>query len=104
VSKIITISNQVERDAFVSQAPSLLADIQNNLLAEAKARIASNPNGWTRVVWCKPTGPLLAAITDELKKHQLSIRIAPLDQPTEIGVCVFTGKPGVEEIIIGKSY
>ena len=52
----------------------------------------------------KPTGAELEAIGDRLKALKLTIRNAPLDQPATFGACVFTGRPGVEEILIGRAY
>ncbi len=39
-----------------------------------------------------------------LKAQKLTIRNAPMDQPASFGACIFSGAPGVEEILIGRSY
>jgi prolyl-tRNA synthetase len=39
-----------------------------------------------------------------LKGLKLTIRNAPLQQPDSFAPCLFTGKPGVEEILIGRAY
>jgi prolyl-tRNA synthetase len=44
------------------------------------------------------------AIEDQLKALKLTIRNAPMDQPETKGKCIFTGKDGVEEILIARSY
>ena len=40
----------------------------------------------------------------KLKALKLTIRNAPLQQPESFAPCLFTGKPGVEEILIGRAY
>jgi prolyl-tRNA synthetase len=111
---------------FIAFAPSLLTDIQAALHGEAKARLTGNIRrditdwagveayfgsgeddafkGWLRVVWNKPTGAELDAVDARLKALKLTIRNAPLDQPAAFGPCIFTGKPGVQEILIGRAY
>jgi prolyl-tRNA synthetase len=39
-----------------------------------------------------------------LKALKLTIRNAPLHQPAQHGVCIFTGAPGVEQILIARAY
>jgi prolyl-tRNA synthetase len=113
------------RQDFIEQAVHFLAEIQAGLYAEAKARLDNNIKrdvtswdgiatyfgedddafkGWLRIAWSKPTGDGLAAVEAKLKTLKLTIRNAPLDQPLEFAPCVFTGAPGVEEILIGRSY
>jgi prolyl-tRNA synthetase len=115
---------------FIEGAVRLLAEIQAGLYAEAKARLDANIRrdiesfealaahfgededsfkGWVRVAWSRPTGADLEAIGHKLKALKLTIRNAPADQKPkemggEFGVCIFTGKPGVEEILIGRAY
>ena len=60
--------------------------------------------GWVRVAWSKPTGDELEKIGQKLKALKLTIRNAPGDQPKEFAPCIFSGKPGVEEILIGRAY
>jgi prolyl-tRNA synthetase len=40
----------------------------------------------------------------KLKALKLTIRNAPRSQPVTFGKCVFTGAPGVEEILIARAY
>jgi prolyl-tRNA synthetase len=110
---------------FVEGAVQLLAEIQAGLYAEAKARLDGNIKtgltsfdavasyfgedddafkGWVRVAWSKPTGAALEAAEQKLKALKLTIRNAPEDQPDSFGKCIFTGSPGVEEILIGRAY
>jgi prolyl-tRNA synthetase len=114
---------------FVEGAAQLLAEIQAGLYAEAKARLdgnirrdfasfealaayfgeddessVENIRGWVRAPWSKPSGDALEAVGARLKALKLTIRNAPADQPAECGACIFTGKPGVEEILIGRAY
>jgi len=124
-------SKALGRAEFVAAAPALLAEIQAGLFAEAKARLdasirsdiksfdelaayygpaaedddaATAFKGWVRAPWCKPSGEALEAVEQRLKSLKLTIRNAPMDQPASFGPCLFTGAPGVEEILIGRSY
>jgi len=113
------------RQDFLENIVQLLAEIQAGLYAEAKHRLDSNIRsgvtdwagvedyfagdedsfkGWLRVSWSRPTGAELDAIDTKLKGLKLTIRNAPLEQPRDFPPCLFTGKPGVEEILIGRAY
>ena len=127
--KVVSIS--MARDKFVSGAPALLAEIQNALYSEAKARLDANIRadiktfdelaayfgpaaedddaaaafkGWVRAPWSRPTGEALEAVSVKLKSLKLTLRNAPLDQKGGSGACLFTGLPGVEDILIGRAY
>jgi prolyl-tRNA synthetase len=110
---------------FLEGAVQLLAEIQAGLYAEAKARLDANVKtgvtdwkgvedyyagnedefkGWLRISWSKPSGAELDKVDQKLKGLKLTIRVAPLDQPANFAPCLFTGAPGVEEILIGRSY
>ncbi len=110
---------------FIEGAVQLLAEIQAGLYAEAKARLDGNIRrdiltfeamadyfgeddegfkGWVRVAWARPSGEALDAVGVKLKAMKLTIRNAPGDQPEKFGACIFSGKPGVEEILIGRAY
>ena len=124
-------SHNLPRADFIAAAPGLLAEIQANLYAEAKARLEANIRtdmksfddlaaffgpaaedddaaatfkGWVRASWSKPTGEALDAIVARLKTLKLTIRNAPMDQPTTFGPCIFSGEPGVQEILIARAY
>ena len=107
------------------KAVQLLAEIQHGLYAEAKARLDANIisgvtdwagveayfsgdedafKGWLKVSWSRPSGAELDAVEQKLKGLKLTIRNAPLSQPDSFAPCLFTGKPGVEEILIGRAY
>ncbi|HWA69066.1 MAG TPA: proline--tRNA ligase [Rhizomicrobium sp.] len=107
------------------KAVQLLAEIQHALYAEAKARLDANITsgvtdwkgvedyyaggddefkGWLKVAWSKPSGAELEAVDARLKTLKLTIRNAPLQQPGSMAACLFTGRPGVEEILIGRAY
>ncbi|MBV9550750.1 MAG: proline--tRNA ligase [Alphaproteobacteria bacterium] len=110
---------------FLEGAAQLLEEIQAGLYAEAKARLDSNIKrgitdwagvenyfaggddefkGWLRVAWSRPSGAELEAVDAKLKALKLTIRNAPMDQPASFAPCLFTGKPGAEEILIGRAY
>ncbi len=124
-------SQAMSRDEFIDAAPGLLAAIQQTLFEEAKARLDANIRtdlttfeqvaeyfgkvsdeeeeasafkGWVRASWSRPTGEALDAVEQRLKAFKLTLRNAPMNQPSSFGPCVFTGEPGVEEILIGRSY
>jgi prolyl-tRNA synthetase len=114
------------RQEFIEEKiVQLLAEIQHGLYSEAKARLDANIisgvtdwkgvedyfaggdddfKGWLKVSWSKPTGAALDAVDAKLKTLKLTIRNAPLQQPAEFAACIFSGKPGVEEILIGRAY
>jgi len=124
-------SKALPRAEFVAAAPGLLAEIQAGLYAEAKVRLdasirsdiksfdelaayygpaaddddaAAAFKGWVRAPWCRPSGEALEAVDQRLKSLKLTIRNAPMDQPASFGPCLFTGAPGTQEILIGRSY
>lgn len=117
----------LDQAEFVAGIDKLLTEIQSNMFSEAKARMEDNirdcfesfadleryygageddreVKGWARVHWSRPTGPALEAVGEQLKGLKLTIRNAPLKQPASFGKCVFTGQPGVEEILIARAY
>jgi len=110
---------------FLEGAVELLTEIQAGLYAEARARLDGNIKsgvtdwkgvedyyaggddefkGWLKVSWSKPAGAALEAVDTKLKGLKLTIRNAPLQQPASFALCLFTGAPGVEEILIGRAY
>ena len=118
------------RDVFVDAVPPMLAEIQANLFAEAKQRLDSNIRtdiktfdelaayfgaaggddevsefkGWVRASWCRPEGAELDQIDHRLKQLKLTLRNVPLGQSGTHGPCIFTGKPGVEDVLIARAY
>jgi prolyl-tRNA synthetase len=122
-------SQALAKDEFVAKVPAMLAEIQVKLFEEAKARLAANIRtdiatwdglaeyfgamaddenaefkSWVRAPWCKPEGAELDAIDTKLKTLKLTLRNVPRDQPATVGTCIFTGRPGVEEILIARAY
>ena len=119
--------NALARADFIDQAAGLLEKAQKELFAEAKLRLEtsiksdlktfadieryygtddedSEFKGWARVPWSRPTGAALEEVGDRLKALKLTIRNAPTAQPSSFGKCIFTGAPGVEEILIARAY
>ena len=113
----------ISRDAFLGEAEPTLTDIQEQLFAQADERLKSNiapvddwagvealfadadKPGWADVRWSKPTGAALDAVVERLKALKLTIRNAPIGQThQDPGPCIFTGKPAVERVLIGRSY
>jgi prolyl-tRNA synthetase len=120
-------SHTLPRADFVAQATGLLEIAQKELFDEAKSRLDANIRdgfntfadleryygtddesgefkGWARVHWSRPTGAALDEVGNRLKALKLSIRNAPSAQPASYGACIFTGAPGVEEILIARAY
>jgi prolyl-tRNA synthetase len=118
-------SQNMPREEFAGKAPALLEEIQAALFNEAKARLVSNIRtdiktfeelaeyfkgdedgfkGWVRASWSRPEGAELDAIDEKLKALKLTLRNAPLAQSGTYGPCLFTGKPGVEDILIARAY
>jgi prolyl-tRNA synthetase len=125
------VSIGMDRTAFIAGAGALLEDIQAGLFAQAKARLDGNIRtdirtfedlaayfgpaaedddattafkGWVRAPWSRPSGEALESVGARLKTLKLTLRNAPLDQKGPYGPCLFTGEPGVEEILIGRAY
>lgn len=116
-------SRVVARDAFVAGVADTLSAIQDDLFAQADARMraaiapvddwagveamfadtAGKP-GWADVRWSRPTGTALDAVVERLKALKLTIRNAPMGQGAPEGPCIFTGDPAVERVLIGRSY
>ncbi|MBL8566293.1 MAG: proline--tRNA ligase [Hyphomicrobiaceae bacterium] len=124
------ISKTMSRAEFVAGAAALLADIQAQLFAEAKARLDANIisgiktfdeladyfgqaeaddeggafKGWAEVAWSRPEGAELEAIADRLKAMKLTIRNAPMAQKAIDRPCLFTGGPAKEMVLIARAY
>jgi len=125
------ISHRASQDEFVGDVVNMLVDIQESLYREAKTRLDSNIRtdiksvaelcdyfgassgdddeavefkGWVRAPWSAPSGAALDKVEADLKTLKLSIRNAPLDQPSSPGKCIFTGEDGVEEVLISRAY
>ncbi|GAB5489493.1 MAG: proline--tRNA ligase [Parasphingorhabdus sp.] len=114
----------IPKDEFIPTIPALLEEVQSTLHGEAKARLDGNITrgidsfeqvesfykenkkypGWLEVQWGKATGEELEQIEEKLKKHKLTFRNVPVEAEPVDGNCIFTGKPAVERILIGKSY
>jgi prolyl-tRNA synthetase len=112
------------RADFVGAVGGLLEDIQAGLFAEAKARLDANIKrgvtefgeverffaeseafpGWVEVEWAKPTGAELDAVDARLKALKLTLRNVPENAAPATGACIFTGKPSVERVLVGRSY
>ncbi|MEH3104783.1 MAG: proline--tRNA ligase [Sphingomonas phyllosphaerae] len=116
-------SAAVARDGFAGGVATLLADIQQTLFDQAKARLeaniapasdwsqvethfaegAKNP-GWLEVQWSRPTGAALDAVVERLKALKLTLRNAPMGQASADGACIFTGDTAVERVLVGRAY
>ncbi|MDF0486635.1 His/Gly/Thr/Pro-type tRNA ligase C-terminal domain-containing protein [Sphingomonas sp. H39-1-10] len=114
----------VAKGDFVRDAAAMLAEIQQVLYADAKARLDANivrdvtdfagveaffaegvkNPGFLEVQWSKPTGAALEKVVERLKALKLTLRNVPADAAPADGVCVFTGDAAVERVIVGRAY
>lgn len=122
----VAVAN-LPKGEFVAAVPGLLKDIQSALHVEADARLKSNIRddiqsfdqladyfraedeettfrGWVRASWSRPSGAGLEAVEDKLKGLKLTLRNVPMEQPGTLKPCLFTGAPGVEDILIARAY
>ncbi|MEO7690555.1 MAG: aminoacyl--tRNA ligase-related protein [Sphingomonas sp.] len=117
-------SKVVPQGEFLGEVTGMLESVQSGLHAEARGRLKANiardvadfagierafadgvkNPGWVEVQWSKPTGAALDAVGERLKALKLTIRNAPMDAAAIDGVCVFTGAPAVERVLVGRSY
>ncbi|MEL7197141.1 MAG: proline--tRNA ligase [Pseudomonadota bacterium] len=114
----------VPRNDFAGSAASLLDDIQSALFAQAAGRRDANIKtgvaewaeveafydgsakhpGWIEVQWSRPTGEALEKVVEQLKSLKLTFRNVPRESEPADGVCIFTGAPAVERILIARAY
>ena len=112
------------RDEFVASVPRLLEEIQEGLLAKAKAfREANTRKIDTKEEFYEYFTPKNADkpeihggfalshwsgeedVEEQLKKDlNVTIRCIPIDSPEEEGVCVISGKPSRRRVVFGKAY
>ncbi len=112
------------REAFVGGAGALLEEIQAVLHADARARLDAGITrgvtefealkahfenggkypGWVEVQWARPTGDALDKVVARLKELKLTVRNVPVDAAAADGVCIFTGEPAVERILVARAY
>lgn len=113
-----------ERGEFAARAAALLEEIQSSLFSEARERRDANITcgitewsqaishfdhggkypGWVEAQWAKPTGAALQQVIEKLKAAKLTIRNVPIASEPATGVCLFTGEPAVERILIARAY
>jgi prolyl-tRNA synthetase len=101
---------------FINQVVTLLNDIQQNLFNRAlayqaknsrevdsfeqfKAAFAGNKSGFVTCYASNET-----TIEEYIKPLQVTARCIPLEQNTQSGKCIFTGKTVDKKIIFAKSY
>ena len=112
------------REAVGPAIGGLLAEIQQNLFAEARERRDANIvrdiasldaldtfyaedkryPGWAEVQWSRPSGAALDQVVEQLKARKLTFRNVALDAEPAEGTCLFTGEPAVERIYVARAY
>lgn len=110
-------------EEFLAQAANLLAAIQHNLYASAKAfqqshthdidnladfkafftpQNVNKPEMHAGFAYCYAVEDPL--IEEYLKPLKVTARCIPIEQPESPGICIFTGKPASKKIIFAKAY
>ncbi len=112
------------RDELIADIATLLAKIQSSLFDQARENRDANITrglakwdeviafyrdngpypGWVEVQWAKPTGAALEKVVEQLKGEKLTIRNVPSNAQPADGVCIFTGEPAVERILVARAY
>lgn len=112
------------REEFIAGASDMLENIQASLFNEARERRDANITtgvtsldavaehfaedkvypGWVEVQWSKPTGEGLEKVVEQLKALKLTFRNVPRESAPADGVCIFTGEPAVERILVARAY
>ena len=112
------------RAEFVAGLPALLQEIQDGLLAKAKAFRDANtvvidnkdefyayftpkdkdkPEIHGGFAMCHFSGD--KAVEEQIRNDlQVTVRCIPLDAPQEPGTCILSGKPSQRRVVFGKSY
>ena len=109
------------RADFAGRVPALLEEMQRSLFEQARDRRDAAMRelgswdeiealfvgdeeqvvGWAQVAWARPTGAELEAIVARLKAIKVTVRNV---SGAAEGPCVFTGRAGVERVILGRTY
>ena len=116
------VQHQSTQSDLVAALPSLLEEIQDGFLDrsqkfldehdhsdirtpdELATLFESGEPAWATVPWSNPTAEELSMVVDLLKDLKLTVRVVPFAQG-EVGErCIFTGKPAVENIVLGRAY
>lgn len=104
------------RAELKEKLPSILSEIQDNYLKQAKEHRSSNLHEGIKSkdemveFFKKGTGFVKAPFVDDkeaekaLKEHQLTVRCFPLDQNFSSGPCILTGREAEKEAIFARSY
>jgi prolyl-tRNA synthetase len=108
--------SSVSLDGISAHIESLLAEIQTNLFNKAKAfrdaRITP-ANSWEEFVrLLDEKGGFISAHWDGTpeteeaikEKTKATIRCIPLNNPTETGTCIFSGKPSSQRVLFARAY
>lgn len=114
----------VAKDDFIPQAAGILEEIQNLLHRQSRERLdagivrgvdsfdalkahfegSGKHPGWVEVQWARPEGDELDAVVERIKALKLTFRNVPLDAAPADGICMFTGRPAVERILVARAY
>lgn len=106
----------LSRDNIVNDVEQLLEDIQKNIYDKAFAfreenttkvesydefkKVLTEKGGFISAHW-DGTSETEAKIKEETKA---TIRCIPLDNPTEDGVCIYSGKPSKQRVVFALAY
>lgn len=117
VARRDTLSKEViSKDAIVDHVANLMDEIQNHLFNKAAAyrtenttvvdtydefkKVLEEKGGFIKAHWDGTTE------TEDLikKETKATIRCIPLDDDTDAGKCMVTGKPSVRKVLFAKAY
>jgi prolyl-tRNA synthetase len=104
----------VPQEGVVESVQTLLQEIQANMLAraaefqESHTQSVADYEGFKAAVESGFARAWWAGNSDEEEQvkaeTKATIRCFPLDQPTQTGVCFYTGRPAQQVAIFGRSY
>ena len=106
----------ISLDGITEHIQSLLLDIQHALYQKARTYRDAHitpANSWDEFVQLlDEKGGFIAAHWDGTpeteesikEKTKATIRCIPLDQPTESGSCILTGKPSTQRVLFARAY
>lgn len=89
---------QARREANITRGVSDFSTVEKHFASDVKFP------GWVEVQWSKPTGAELDKGVERLKALKLTIRNVPIGSPAADGVCIFTGAPATERVLLAKAY
>jgi prolyl-tRNA synthetase len=99
---------QIQQALFDEAAERRAANIVRGIdtLEALKGYFAEDQRypGWAEVQWSRPEGAALDKVVEQLKALKLTFRNVPMAAAPANGICLFTGEPAVERILVARAY